>query len=226
MVTASNSEGEEDTSPLRAQARALFRHSVLDAAEAELAAHGFEATRIQDVARRARVGVGTVYNHFTNKEELLRAVLAERGRQAMGEFAPRPEDGASFEARFLARFERMHAFMEQHIGFFMVASRHGFLASDHCEGGPPQGDVLEAGMRQQVEQLLREGMDEGALEADDPARLARFLKGATKGVLMGAALEGRLELRAEGRWVLERFLRGALRRSPPAGGSSTHEVER
>jgi AcrR family transcriptional regulator len=71
--------------PLRADAR-RNREKVLDAARAAFAEHGREA-QIDDVARRAEVGVGTVYRHFPTKEALLVALaedtfarLAERSR--------------------------------------------------------------------------------------------------------------------------------------------------
>jgi AcrR family transcriptional regulator len=199
---------------LRDEARALFRASVLDAAEAEFAAHGFEAARMQDVARRARVAVGTVYNHFANKDELLRAVLAARGVDALAAFAPREEDGAAFEERFIARFSRLHAFFGAHLAFFEVASRHGVLGGEEPAACPPAS--FEIGMASAVEQLMREGIAEGALRPDDPARLARFLKGATKHVMLGAAREGKLDFARQGRWVLEMFLRGAADQTPAA----------
>ena len=39
--------------------------------------HGFAATRLEDVARRAGVSKGTLYLYFTNKEELFKAVVRE-----------------------------------------------------------------------------------------------------------------------------------------------------
>lgn len=202
---------------VRDEARALFRASVLDAAEAEFAAHGFEGARMQDVARRARVAVGTVYNHFANKDELLAAVLAARSKGAADAFAPRPDDGESFEARFLARFTRLHTFFADHVAFFGVISRHGMLG-DETRPPPCSPDTLAFDLTPQVEALLRDGMAEGALAPNDPTRLARFLKGATKMVLIGAAQEGSIDVVGNGRWVLETFLRGAAARpeSPPA----------
>jgi AcrR family transcriptional regulator len=39
--------------------------------------HGFAATRLEDVARRAGVSKGTLYLYYTNKEELFKAVVRE-----------------------------------------------------------------------------------------------------------------------------------------------------
>src|SRR5450432_2663739 len=62
----------------RDEARALFRNAILDAAEAVFAERGFHGARIQDIAERARIAVGTVYNHFADKDEVLSALLDER----------------------------------------------------------------------------------------------------------------------------------------------------
>jgi AcrR family transcriptional regulator len=53
------------------------RAKVLDAARAAFAEHGAEA-QIEDVARRASVGVGTVYRHFPTKQALAEALVEER----------------------------------------------------------------------------------------------------------------------------------------------------
>jgi AcrR family transcriptional regulator len=53
------------------------RARVLEAARAAFAEHGAEA-QIEDVARRAGVGVGTVYRHFPTKQALAEALIEER----------------------------------------------------------------------------------------------------------------------------------------------------
>jgi AcrR family transcriptional regulator len=65
--------------PLRADA-ARNRARVIAAAGAEFAERGPEA-QMEDVARRAGVGVGTVYRHFETKDALIDALLDARFRQ-------------------------------------------------------------------------------------------------------------------------------------------------
>ncbi len=59
--------------PLRADAR-RNREKVLEAARAVFSDQGREA-QMDDVARRAGVGVGTVYRHFPTKEALIEALM-------------------------------------------------------------------------------------------------------------------------------------------------------
>jgi AcrR family transcriptional regulator len=54
----------------------LNRQRILDAARELFAARGLEAT-LNDVARHANVGVGTVYRRFATKDELLEAIFED-----------------------------------------------------------------------------------------------------------------------------------------------------
>jgi AcrR family transcriptional regulator len=67
--------------PLRADAR-RNRALVLEAADEVFTTRGVSAS-IEEIARHARVGVGTIFRHFPSKELLLEAVLVRRfGRLA------------------------------------------------------------------------------------------------------------------------------------------------
>jgi AcrR family transcriptional regulator len=61
---------------LRADAR-RNREAVIAAAKKLFADQGLEA-QIPDVAKAAKVGVGTVYRHFPTKDNLIAALVAER----------------------------------------------------------------------------------------------------------------------------------------------------
>ncbi len=64
--------------PLRADAR-RNRERILAAAKTAFAEAGVHA-QMEDVARRAGVGVGTVYRHFPTKEALIGELLAQKFR--------------------------------------------------------------------------------------------------------------------------------------------------
>jgi AcrR family transcriptional regulator len=66
----------EPARPLRADA-ARNRARVLEVAYQTFAAEGLGAP-IDEIARRADVGAGTVYRHFPTKEDLYRAVIEDR----------------------------------------------------------------------------------------------------------------------------------------------------
>jgi AcrR family transcriptional regulator len=86
--------------PLRADAR-RNRARVLDAAREAFAAEGL-AVPLDDIARRAGVGAGTVYRHFPTKEALFEAVIVDRLEYLAGEaqlaVAAAVDAGASSDA--------------------------------------------------------------------------------------------------------------------------------
>jgi AcrR family transcriptional regulator len=69
---------EAENRPLRADAR-RNRDRLLDVARQAFAAEGLSVS-LDDIARRAGVGAGTLYRHFPTKEALFEAVVHERLR--------------------------------------------------------------------------------------------------------------------------------------------------
>lgn len=63
--------------PASAAARGERRRVILEAAHAEFSAHGYAATRLDAVARRAGVAKGTLYLYFTDKEALFCTLVRE-----------------------------------------------------------------------------------------------------------------------------------------------------
>ena len=59
----------------RAKRSAERRSAILAAALEEFSGHGFEAARLEDVARRAGVAKGTIYLYFADKETLFQELI-------------------------------------------------------------------------------------------------------------------------------------------------------
>ncbi|MFC9746239.1 TetR/AcrR family transcriptional regulator [Streptomyces niveus] len=79
--------------PMRADARRNYER-VLREARAAFAEHGTDAS-LEDVARRAGVGIGTLYRHFPTRQALMSAVfqealadLLDRSRELAGSDRP------------------------------------------------------------------------------------------------------------------------------------------
>jgi AcrR family transcriptional regulator len=62
-------------SPDRRDLKLRRQEKILAAAFEVFAAHGYEAARIDDVARQAGIAKGTIYLYFRDKERLFRAVV-------------------------------------------------------------------------------------------------------------------------------------------------------
>jgi AcrR family transcriptional regulator len=109
-VTETKPAGQSDVVErvLRADAR-RNRAAVIAAAKKLFADEGLDA-QIPDVAKAARVGVGTVYRHFPTKEDLIAALAAERferlaERAREGIAADDPWEGLCDFLRFSAQLQ-------------------------------------------------------------------------------------------------------------------------
>jgi AcrR family transcriptional regulator len=94
--------------PLRADA-ARNRAKVLEAANEAFAAEG-PGVALDEIARRAGVGAGTVYRHFPTKEALLQAVVSDRLHSLAAEAearlaAPGTDPGEAFFGYFIEIIE-------------------------------------------------------------------------------------------------------------------------
>jgi AcrR family transcriptional regulator len=83
---ASSGEAEAVGAPaakrvLRSQGRRTMR-KLLDAAMVAFDRRGYHATRVNDVVEIAKTSHGTFYLYFSNKEDLLRALVAEASGEA------------------------------------------------------------------------------------------------------------------------------------------------
>lgn len=105
-VTDTAPSGEKRT--LRADAR-RNRQAVLAAAKELFAERGLDV-QMPDLAKRANVGVGTVYRHFATKDDLIAALVAERFERLAETFRAAlelrdPWDGICECIRFAAQIQ-------------------------------------------------------------------------------------------------------------------------
>lgn len=93
---------------------------------------GWSAVNIRSVAAACGVSVGSIYNYFDSKAELVGATV----ESVWCEIFHRPEDGAVFEdtqACIVWMYERMEYGCKQYPGFFTLHSL-GFMREDKSDG--------------------------------------------------------------------------------------------
>ena len=79
----------------RAEAQAVTRRRLLDAAADVFGDQGFRAASLTDVADRAGYTIGAVYSNFASKDELFHALMGERLRMTEEGLAAAFRDGGS-----------------------------------------------------------------------------------------------------------------------------------
>lgn len=198
----------------RDEARALFRNAILDAAEAVFAERGFHGARIQDIAARARTAVGTVYNHFEDKDDVLHALLEERTEEMFEQLKVRPGDPTSFRDRLEARVGRLLVYVAEHRAFFAIANEHGLFAGTATPSAGAHGRALKRVERFRVlfRTLVEEGVASGDLERIEGDALIRFLGGTIRAFVLSSLAQGEVNPSEQARMVVDLFLHGASRR--------------
>lgn len=177
---------------VRDRSRELFRSAILDAAEHEFASSGFHGAHMQAIAQRAGLAVGTIYNHFRQKEDVLLALLERRVGEMLDALTPAKGDPKPFGDRLVVRLARVLELRERHAAFFALATELGLL-----------GDTTSA-----ARQLLAGRALPGTgrlgklwLEVVDEGVAANVLSPALDRELLAASLKG--TLRAVGKWSRE-----------------------
>ncbi len=203
----------------RDEARALFRNAILDAAEAVFAERGFHGARIQDIASRARIAVGTVYNHFAQKDDVLAALLEERTEELLAQLRARTDDPKAFQPHLQARVARMLAYVVQHRAFFAIANEHGLFAGTAAPGariGTRRLRTVEK-FRALFRALVEQGIDSGDLEPLDADALTRFLGGTMRAFVLSSLAREDSDARERAATTVDLFLFGAARRRAKRG---------
>ena len=120
------------------------REALLDAMERLLARYGYKKTTVDDLAREAGIGKGTVYLHFPSKEEVALCSIdrvVDRVKERLLEIAHSSGDAAQrlrqmLQARVLMRFDSVHAYSESLDDLFeslrpaYMARRHTYFESE------------------------------------------------------------------------------------------------
>src|SRR5438132_6758655 len=141
--------------PLRRDAQAN-RVRIVAAARAAFAADGIEVP-VEEIARRATVGMGTLYRHFPAKEDLIDAVLEDAFAAFIGaaEQALAEEDAWAGFRGFLERVFTLHA---ENRGLKDVIATRAH--------GRKRAEAMRARIRPLLRRLVERAQEQGTLRAD------------------------------------------------------------
>ena len=195
----------------REEAKAVFRRAILTAAADVFVEQGFHAARIQDIAVRARIGVGTVYNHFEQKEDVLQALLEEHRAAMIDRFAARPGDAEDFATSLTQRLSRTLAYKDEHRAFFVLVMDYGLMGPTTAAAAMVlKGRKLRAdGMQRAGSALFAEAQRRGDLRSDfDAMHLLRILGGIIRAFAADTIAEGATFASRAGE-IVDVFLGGA-----------------
>jgi AcrR family transcriptional regulator len=174
--------------PLRERKKRDTRRRILMAGLEAFTARGFENCTIDEIARAAGVGKGTVYNYFRAKEDLVVSFMVEVERQTQAKVAALAQ-GRGSASSVLTRFiESQLALKAPHYRFVRL-----FLAQ--LAGTATHADTwvreASAALDPALVQLFEKLQQRGLVRADvDVATLVGAFKVMQLGLMILWAIEG------------------------------------
>jgi AcrR family transcriptional regulator len=162
-------EGQATASrPLRADAERNLRR-LLDAAREAFAERGLTVS-IDEIAKRAGVGKGTVFRRFPTKEHLVAAILCDRLEEAqrLGAGLLEGDDAGAALLQFMRAGAELQA---QDRGFFEAVSKEGYLEEQVHDAKQALLAVTGA--------LLTRAQEQGVVRADVTAEDVLMLECAS-----------------------------------------------
>ncbi|KPA20358.1 HTH-type transcriptional regulator BetI [Shimia sp. SK013] len=184
-----------------------MRDKILEATAAMLVEHGTQASMAR-IASRAGVATGSLYNHFENKDVLIRAVYDNLARVVEENLVvgDDPETDAP---------DRLARYIDNQISFFWARPEQASLF-EYLSNVPllPAEEVLSSFERtsQFIRDLLIELQAEGWLIDGDVSIMGGFIGGAIRNTLKWQRTLG-AELTDEKRTQLREMCLQALRRT-------------
>ena len=143
------------TRPKRADARRNYE-KVLAAAR-EAFAEGGESTALEEIARRAGVGIGTLYRHFPNRQALLEALY-------MGEVEVLCRSAAELEDA--DPWEALSGWFDRFIGYIATKQALAGELMNYLDRDAQLFKASRAALFEAGEPLLRRAQEAGAVRSD------------------------------------------------------------
>ena len=194
---------------------ATIKDSILDATDRLLARYGYRKMTVEDIAVEAGIGKGTVYLHFTSKEEVVLSHvdrIVDRLKDRLRAIANSDATAAErlrqmLVTRVLFRFDSVQHYT-QSLNDLLAALRSGLLAR--------RAQYFEA-EAQIFAEVLRTGREAGEFSFEDEQATANALLQATNGLLpyslSTSELGSRREVSQRASDVAELVLGGVVSRS-------------
>jgi len=123
--------------------------------------YGFDAVKITDIAKKARVSKVSIYNYFGSKEELARQVLTDFMDKKLLEFKSSLDGNSSFKEKFEILYK---------LKITTAENLHESLFSDKILRSPKMQQIIntyyETKSKPLFFQLIEQGKREGDIDPD------------------------------------------------------------
>lgn len=188
---------EKRRKPSRAEKSAMTRAALLDAATRVVGEGGYGNASIAEITREAGVALGTFYNYFENRDDLLDQLLPYLGERMLAFIHERTREAASEAEREEKGFRAFLAFLEECPEFYRIL----YEAETHAPA------AFETHVRTTMRGFVRVlGRATTTFEERELEALSYMLMGARHYIAMRYAREGGRPAKAPD-WVTGTYMR-------------------
>lgn len=155
------------------------RSKILNAFTSLVNRYGVEKTTMSDIARHVGCSVGTIYNEFKDKEDLIYEFFMEH----LNHITSRLEEIKNSD---LPPEEKLHQMIPGNLKFVIHELKDNSLFAEYLKSntitvrylGQPElisQKVFRKKYSSMIEAVIKEGVDSGIFEVDDPSEVAGIL---------------------------------------------------
>lgn len=194
----------------KTKGKILRRQEIMESALTLFSQKGFHGTTMAEVARKAGVGVGTLYQHFRGKEDLYLSLLEERCGELLEILKGLAHQGGSTREVLDRMLEAQVEFIEEHRAFFKLYLLEQLATLEAVrERLGVRGDHLYGRFFSLFQEIMDEGVKRKELKTLPSSHLTRAFMGILNSFFFDW-LKGHIKsLKEVRRTVVELFLEGA-----------------
>jgi AcrR family transcriptional regulator len=185
---------KKDSGPAAA-VRDQVREDILAAAEAVFSQEGLQAAKVGDIAKRAGVAVGTLYNYFADRDAIVRALLEARSAQVRERLAAAVAGEGEFGEHLRLVVGAMLDTLHENWRFVALMMQSEMLSRMPGAQGKPATNALARETLERLSTLMERGIEQGVLKPGPPRLYALALMSMVRSVVL-APLYGADELQA------------------------------
>ncbi len=194
----------------KTKGKVLRKQEIMEAALDLFSKRGFHNTTMAQVAQRAGVGVGTLYQHFQGKEELYHSLLEEKCTRLLNTLLALVKEEDSTEENLERLLTAQIDFVEKHRSFFKLYLSEQLATLEAVrEKLGLKADVIYARFFQLFQGIMDQGVKRGELRDLPSVHLTRAYMGILNSFFFDW-LKGNLDsLRENQKTILSLFMKGA-----------------
>lgn len=171
--------------------REVTEHAIHTAGVDLIATYGYEAMTLRNLAEQVGIKAASLYNYFSNKQELLATILKAVMRDLLMEFTEKVD----FQPTTLQRFEAMVAV---HLHFHTERRKEVFIGNMELRSLDEENYRMVARLRSEYErrvrQIIEDGVKEGIFNISDCNLTTKALISMLTGICTWYRPGGRLGL--------------------------------